>query len=444
MSSSALPPLSADVPVTADVDQRRSVPWGWVVFLLAVVTGLVMAFVVFRFQTLVDPNIDQYQFGAMGKSIARGDWFDGFGVLIKRRAPLYPLVLGAIYFVFGEHDRLVFVFHTLLFAATCVLAYDMGRRIFNRRTGIVAGVICALNPMLLRYIPTLHLETQLVFLFTLMLWLMVRFYERPSVARGAQVGVVAGLGALTKAVVFPYPFLFGVGIVLACRAARRRGEDRPTPWRPLLAMALVLGLTIVPWTIRNYRASGHFVLISSGMSDAFLRGFIFTETPYITLQKPPYTDAENASNAYFRSLAAAAGTTWEANDYETDQILNKEAKRRLVHEPGAVVRKTAIGLFTFWYELTSLKNSMIALVLAVAGWVLAWIGWRRARREGRPSWLFILPILYLNISLALLLALGRYSVPILPALAILAAFGVDTLLLRRAERVPAPLATVAP
>jgi len=244
--------------------------------------------------------------------------------------------------------------------------------------------------------------------------------------------------------VFPYPFLFGIGIVLACRAARRRGKDRPTPWRPLLAMVLVLGLTIVPWTIRNYRASGHFVLISSGTSDAFLRGFIFTEAPNITLQKPPYTDAENASNAYFKSLAAAAGTTWEANDYQTDQILNKEAKRRLVHEPGAVVRKSVIGLFTFWYELTTFKNSAIALTLAIAGWVLAWIGWRRARREGRPSWLLILPILYLNISLALLLALGRYSVPILPALAALAAFGVDTLLVRRAQRVQARLLAVAP
>ena len=33
---------------------------------------------------------------------------------------------------------------------------------------------------------------------------------------------------------------------------------------------------------------------------------------------------------------------------------------------------------------------------------------------------------------ALLLALGRYSVPILPALIVLSAFGVDTLLNRRA------------
>ena len=122
-------------------------------------------------------------------------------------------------------------------------------------------------------------------------------------ARGALVGLVGGLAALTKSVVAPIPVLFAIGIVLAWRAANRRGDTKPLPWKPLLAIVVVMAVSILPWTIRNYRATGHFVPISSGLSDAFLRGFIFTETDYITLRKPPYTDAENASNAYFRSLA---------------------------------------------------------------------------------------------------------------------------------------------
>jgi hypothetical protein len=64
---------------------------------------------------------------------------------------------------------------------------------------------------------------------------------------------------------------------------------------------------------------------------------------------------------------------------------------------------------------------------------LGFFGWLRSRREGQPSWLLILPILYLNISLAALLALGRYSAPIIPVLMVLAAFGIDTLLTRREQ-----------
>ena len=190
-------------------------------------------------------------------------------------------------------------------------------------------------------------------------------------------------------------------------------------------------VVIAPWTIRNHGTTGHFVPVSSGTSDAFLRGLIFSRTEFVTLQEPPYTDAENESNAYFRRLATEAGTVWERDDYETDQILNEEAKRVLREEPGSVVRKTAVGLFTFWYQLTSAKNSLLVLVCAAGAWAFAIIGWRRARREGRLVWPLLLPVFYLNILLACLLALGRYSAPILPALLVVAAFGVDTVLQRR-------------
>jgi hypothetical protein len=69
--------------------------------------------------------------------------------------------------------------------------------------------------------------------------------------------------------------------------------------------------------------------------------------------------------------------------------------------------------------------------LALIGWALAFVGLRRASREGRPSWLIWLPIVVMNVFVALLIPLGRYSVPIIPCLMILAAFGVDTLLNRQ-------------
>jgi hypothetical protein len=76
--------------------------------------------------------------------------------------------------------------------------------------------------------------------------------------------------------------------------------------------------------------------------------------------------------------------------------------------------------------------------MAVAAWTLAALGFPRARREGKAVWLLLAPILYLNLLLAALLSLGRYSVPVLPCLVVLAAFGVDTVIDRfRARREPA-------
>jgi 4-amino-4-deoxy-L-arabinose transferase-like glycosyltransferase len=413
-------------------------PWAWLIFGLSLLAGLVMVFVSSR-HSLALSDFDPYQFGEIGKSIASGHGFAGFGVLIQRRAPLYPAVIGAMYAVFGVHPYLFLVIQCVMFAGTCTIVFDIGRRVFNERTGIIAGVLCALHPVMLRYIPYLHLETLLTLLVTLLIWSMVRFYEKPSVGWGLLVGFIGGAAALTKAVILLFPPLFVVGVILANRHSSRRaaqGSSGPLGRSQvkLAAVLLTLGLTILPWTVRQYRSSGHFVLISTGTSDAFLRGFVFSRTEFITLRKPPYTDAENESNAYFKGLARKAGTTWQRNDWETDRMLNREAKRRLLAQPGQVARKTVVGVFTFWYELTSFKNSLLALVLAVGAWFLAIIGWRRARREGRASWLLLLPVLYLNIGLALLLALGRYSVPILPALIVLSAFGFDSLLDKWQER----------
>ena len=78
--------------------------------------------------------------------------------------------------------------------------------------------------------------------------------------------------------------------------------------------------------------------------------------------------------------------------------------------------------------MTSLRNSLIPGSLALISFVLAIVGLRRANQEGRPSWLIWLPIVVMNVFVALFIPLGRYSVPIIPCLMILAAFGVDTIL----------------
>lgn len=402
--------------------------WGLAVFLLALVLGLAMVLVVFRAQSFVGNAPDPYYFGEMGRSVARAEPLSEYGTLLHRRSPMYPLFIGAVYSVFGEHPLAVYLLQCLLMAATCWLVFDMGRRVFNLRTGILSGVMCALHPLMLRYVPDLHLETLLTFLFTLVVWCSVRFYEKPTAFAGIWFGLAGGAAALTKAVVLLYPGLF-VAAMLALRFLLKKRVAVPSIGS-IAVIPVMMMLVIAPWTYRNYEVTGKFVLITTGFNDAFLRGYIFSEKDYALLRRPPYTDAENASNAWFRSLAEEAGTVWERDDYETEQILGREVKRKLREEPGEFARKFTTGLFTFWYQMTSLANSLLAGVCALGAWVLALLGVRRAWREDRPLWMFLLPAIHLNVLLAILLALGRYSAPIMPALLVASAFGLDTILAR--------------
>jgi hypothetical protein len=244
-------------------------------------------------------------------------------------------------------------------------------------------------------------------------------------------GISAAAAALTKAVVVLYPAVF-IAVLILSRMTGRSGPSRPRPsWAAIAAIFVAMFLTIAPWTARNYRATGgHFVLISSGFSDAFLRGYIFSKTDYALLRRPPYVDAENETNAWFRSIGAAEGVVLEQDDYQTEKVLGRAAKKKLIEEPLLFVRKSLVGLFTFWYQMTSLTNSLIVGLAALAAWTLALAGAWRAWHEAKPIWLFILPALHLNLLLAVLLALGRYSAPVMPSLLVASGYGADWLLSR--------------
>lgn len=408
--------------------------------LLALASSLFVVALVWRSQGLVDKRPDPYWFSAMAESLLRGEGFTAYGSMLHRRMPGYPFFIAGLYAVFGVHALVVQLAQCLLFAGTCWFVQDIGRSLYTERVGLFAGALCALHPSLLRYVGDLHLETLFTFCITLSVWLSCRFYRQPTFKRGVALGVAWGVVCLVKAVLLMYPPVFAA---LFWWSRRRKAKPKTTlaasltELLPVGVACVAMALTISPWTVRNYVVSGHFVPTTTGAGDAIMRSFVFSRTEFITLQRPPYTDAENECNTLFDSLCRAQGAVWQADDVETDRILAAEAKRRILAEPLAFVKKTFIGVFTFWYQMTTLPNSLAAGSMSLIAWFFAAFGLKRSRREGQPAWLVLAPVVYLNLLLAVLLSLGRYSVPVLPCLLVLSAAGLDWLLERR--RRPAKL-----
>ncbi|MEI9953271.1 MAG: glycosyltransferase family 39 protein [Pseudomonadota bacterium] len=382
-----------------------------------------MILLVFRQQGFVQNAGDPYGYGA----IAHGFIEHGFDRLTRRAASLYPEFIATIYRL-GGTDRAVQLVQGALHIGTSLLALLIGTRMFNERTGLIAGVACGLHPMLLRYVPDLHMETVLTFLCTLTIWRAIVFHHSPTLLNGVILGALGMITTLTKGVLLPFVVIFGV--VQAVRSLRPVNRARLAAVGAIFAAMAIL---FAPWSYRNYRVTdGRFMGLTPGTSDSFLRGYIFTRLEFATLQKPPYTFAENECNAWFRSIARDAGTVWEQDELVDEKNNARVMKQMILSHPLDTIRKCVVGLFTFWYEMTSLKNSLVPGLLALAAWALTWVGWKRARQEGIPSWLLLLPIVVMNVFVAALIPLGRYSVPILPCLLVLASFGLDTLLTRRA------------
>lgn len=402
-------------------DREQCSTYGYIVAAMALTAALLMVFV-FPLQGFIANPGDPYGFGA----IARGLADHGLVKLTRRGTGLYPEFIAVIYRL-GGSNMIVIIIQCVMHIATSLLAFSLGRRLFNARTGLLSGLFCAFHPMFLRYVPDLHMETFLVFMCTLTIWTTVRFYDYPNVANGILVGVVGMSAVLAKGVMLPYLGVFTlIGAVVALR--RRSAKQLMA----VVAIPVAMAIVVAPWTYRNYQVTGgKFVLLAPGASDAFLRGYIFTRWEFATLQKPPFNFAEVESMEWLIKIAHDAGTEWELDELVDEENNSRVVKHMIVTEPLDTARKIFVGLFTFWYQMTSLRNSLIPGSLAVVSWVLAFVGLRRAHREGRPSWLLWLPIIVMNVFVAILIPLGRYSVPILPLLMILAAFGVDTLWDRR-------------
>src|SRR5882724_5419238 len=269
--------------------------------------------------------------------------------------------------------------------------------------------------MLLRYVADLHMETLLTLLCTLTIWRALAFHEKPSIGNGVILGALGMITTLTKGVLLPFVvILAGIELVRSFRPLNRPRIAA------IAAMFATMALLFAPWSYRNYRVTdGRFMGLTPGTSDSFLRGYIFTRLEFATLSKPPYTFAENECNAWFRSIARNAGTVWEADELTDEKNNAKVMKQMIVGHPLDTLRKCFVGLFTFWYEMTSLRNSLVPGVLALAAWALTWVGWKRAGQEHLAHWLLLLPIAVMNVFVAVLIPLGRYSVPILPCLMVL-------------------------
>jgi len=398
-----------------------------VIFLLGLFAALFMTFIVWPRQNAVQRVDDPYFFSILGQSIAEGRGFMQWNhpdLPTMRRAPLYPGMIAFVYLLGGVHTVLIRLVQCVLAGLTSMFAFAIGERVFSKPVGLLAGVMTALHPMVLRYVPDLQVECLLTFFTTLMVWCGVRFVHKPTLAAGFAVGATGALGALVKGVLVVCPPVFAIFWLVR---RLRRGEGLSLA--PVAAMALAMCLVILPWTARNYKVSGgHFILISTNAGGEFLRGYVFAQPKYYLLELRPYVDGENEANQMEVDLFTSQNLVWERDEPETERVLSKAAKEKLVNEPGAFVKKTVIGLFTFWYVLTSRTNSLVMGGSALIAWVIALFGVRQARAEKRLLWPLVQPILTINILYAVLLALGRYSAPTIPTLMVLTAWGLFCIL----------------
>ena len=219
-------------------------------FLLALLLRFVYIAGIQDSPLFAEPAVDARTYTEQAARIAAGNWL-GRGEGPFWQPPLYPYLLAvAAWFSPDSFFHSVRFAQALWGALLCVLLFFLGGRLFNRGTGLIAGLAAAAYGPFLFFDGELLPASLAAGLDTLALALLLHFQRRPSTPGFGAAGIVAGLAVLAV----PTVILF----TAACAgwlALRRTGRH---------AAAFLLGaaLAIAPVTLRNLVVGGDAVLVS--------------------------------------------------------------------------------------------------------------------------------------------------------------------------------------
>jgi len=247
--------------VTSSV-RRRAVR----VALLALAARLlVVAFAAGRFPPVDDGAFYQ----VIAERIARGlgytwAWPDGTVTFAANYPVGYPALLGALYVLTGPRVAVAMLGNAVLGAVASGAAVLLGSRGEPRGSGLLAGLVVALEPALVLYTPALMTEAVAGELLVIAAALATSGSVR-ALARGIGAGLVLGVATLVR----PEMLLVApcVGLLLAGRA--------PSLRRAAVAALGVTGVALLlcaPWTLRNCARLDRCAFVSANAGQNLLIG----------------------------------------------------------------------------------------------------------------------------------------------------------------------------
>ena len=164
------------------------------------------------------------------------------------KPPMVAWLIAVTTGLFGDSVVAVKLASPLLYAATALVMYRIGAELFDARTGALAGWVF-LTTMLVGF-NSLFITTDapLIFFWAATLWAFVRTQANPQLRNWVLLGVLCGLGMLSKYTMAALPgslFLY-----LLVDSERRAQLMRPGPWIAAVVAGLIFATNIY-WNWQN-------------------------------------------------------------------------------------------------------------------------------------------------------------------------------------------------
>lgn len=405
----------------------RSVATGrrWPIILFCIALALKAVYVVQSSGSLNIrvPIADSHYYDVMARDIASGHILrhDAFFM-----GPLYPYVLALIYAIFGRHFMLVRLLQAAGGAATVVLLFLIGRRVFRPSVALLGAVLLMFYGAITFYETQLLMEWLGTLLNCLALYLLVSGGESISPRRCAAAGAVVGLSALARASILIFAAVAAVWLL--------RATPRPRARTRALAFAGAVVVLLLPATVHNYIVSRVFIPVTSNAGLNFYIGNSARANGTFF----PVHDVDLISDvttlAYVERITGRVMSPTQVSRFWFDRALADIGK-----DPGRELKLMGIktALFFNGFEVPQIESFDVEktqhgwlrvlfvrlwpiMVLAIFGMALGAV-----KRRGHP--LLYAYVLAYAASIILFFVTGRYRSQVAPILCLFAASGLVAL-----------------
>lgn len=397
----------------------------WLVFLFAGIMAIR-----FANHEIEAPN-DPYYYIESARGIAAGH---GFKSLFNHAysPPLFPAFL-ALLIRMGCSSILCLKFATLFaFSFSLFIIYRLCKALFGHFAGIAGAFFFTLFPWFITLPNYMLSENIFIPLFLLTMILIHRAFQKPSLRRFALAGLLCGVTALCREIVFYFPLLVFV-VMLVYRKRMHR------PIAKIIIFTLFLFAVVAPWTVRNYAIFGKLVPITT---NSWINVYIGNNPRYDNISSFTWTIPE--------------GTNWNVreqpdgkDEYEVMARCRSEAINYIVEYPGRFARRFVLKAWRFitpHFKLIGILGENIFLKIAVAVNLVLYslfgllfifyvVKMRKTLFSDNP--MLVLSILFILYSIAiagLTYTSSRYRLPVTLLFIVYSTYFPGRLLLRNCEK----------
>lgn len=396
--------------------------------LLAIILAFsFLASVSYSFIYQIRPAVDAQAYDKIAINILEGRGFKEdaeksyeFDSAIVRAGPAYEFFIAGAYAVFGHHYEIVWILQALLHALTVYLIYLIGRSAFGKdgeAIGLIAAVFFAFHPDLIEISAMLMTETLYLFLITLVVWFFIKLYREPAkIVYSILLAVVVGAAILSRP-----PVIFFIPVILIYYFLNKN-------YKAALVFLSCLGLTLLPWVMRNYFIYHQFILTTMiGEYNLWLGNTLVSNGGQIAGGPNPLMDYV-AANGFFFLKQKANGVFWSflaTHPFVFIKLCLVRTMRyfSLIRPMGFWFYQ--IGLSELVFVIFSGLAIAIIFLTGFSGMILSW-------REKKPLFYYLL-FFALTSPLALIpvVAQSRYRFQIYPFLVLFGAYFLSRLFIKR-------------